>query len=66
MLGPQRIILSNGSLELPFILQSEMFASVVDHMMERVKSVSLMDPDIVQILEIFLYFSKNPKLAKAS
>eukprot|EP00112_Aurelia_sp_Birch-Aquarium-sp1_P000307 Seg1026.10 transcript_id=Seg1026.10/GoldUCD/mRNA.D3Y31 product="Ubiquitin conjugation factor E4 A" protein_id=Seg1026.10/GoldUCD/D3Y31 len=44
----------------------EMFTSVMDYMMERVKSVSLMDPDILQILEIFLYFSKNPILAKVN
>lgn len=65
-LGLQMIMVHNWSIKLPFSLQFEMFTSVMDYMMERVKSVSLMDPDILQILEIFLYFSKNPILAKVN
>ena len=41
-----------------------MFNPVLDVLMEHVKSVSLMDPNIFIVLDLLIYFSQKPKLAK--
>ena len=38
----------------------------MDVLMDHVKSISLMDPNIFTVLDFLVYFSKKPKLAKVS
>jgi len=42
----------------------EMFSPAMDVLMDHVKSISLMDPNIFTVLDFLVYFSKKPKLAK--
>eukprot|EP00795_Rhopilema_esculentum_P013455 gene13455-4330_t len=43
---------------------NEMFSPMMHHLMDRNKSLSLMNPEIFTVLDLMLYFSKKPKLAK--
>ena len=41
-----------------------MFSPAMNFLLEHVKSLSLMDPNVFIVLDFLQYFSKKPKLAK--